>query len=704
MSKFLLNGEHGTFDASLERDPRLSRLFISVFLLVLLSSLIAPVAVRAEVAPAEGPQPPIGLEVFNRQEDLGLRVTLSWNNRTDCLGYRVYRAERMDGTYELVGGVSAETMADYPFFLDDGVTGGKTYYYRVSALDGSWREGPRSEPVKATPPSFRRASGVGKSIVCSIGDQRVYFFENDVVVNILRCSTGAGGTPTGSYRILAHRGTVSGCNYWMDWRPNYGMHAWPSYLGAFEENLGVTPQSHGCIRLHPLEASWPYYWAPDGTPLTVTYQSLGRLPLQGASCSAGATAPSKTWYFAEGFTGGEFLEYLALFNPGTTTVSARTTYYPENTGPVTETYSLPPGSRQTVSVNGVSGLPASGHAIKVEVLEEDGGIIAEQTEYFNYGGRRGGHASIGAASPLKEWYFAEGYTGGMFDTYLLLFNPGAGYTKTTVTFFPEGAAPVVQEYNLPPFYRGTILENAVPGLASTGVSCKVSSQQPIAAERTMYFVIGPMPNGINGGDCAIGVDKPSKTWYLAEGCTAGFFDEYILVMNPNSETITVNAVFFPATGPYGYQFQVAPNSRGTLSVDSVPGLESTDTGALITCDRDIVVERAMYCSRDSRRGGHVSNGISAPSKDWYFAEGYTGGTFDEYILLLNPGDEPTVANFVFHTENGNDIGYACAVPPKRRLTVHVDEIPGVEWTGSAVEIHCDRPVVAEQSEYFCIPR
>jgi len=88
---------------------------------------------------------------------------------------------------------------------------------------------------------------------------------------------------------------VSGCNFWMDWRPNYGMHAWPSYLGAFEENLGVAPRSHGCIRLHPLEAYWPYGWAPDGTPLTVIPNHYGGLPLAGGSTSNGVTAPSKKW-------------------------------------------------------------------------------------------------------------------------------------------------------------------------------------------------------------------------------------------------------------------------------------------------------------------------------------------------------------------------------------------------------------------------
>ena len=34
----------------------------------------------------------------------------------------------------------------------------------------------------------------------------------------------------------------------------------------------------------------------------------------------------------------------------------------------------------------------------------------------------------------------------------------------------------------------------------------------------------------------------------------------------------------------------------------------------------------------------------------------------------------------------------------------VDEVPGLEWTGNAVEIHSDRPVAVEQTHYFCVPR
>ena len=645
-----------------------------------------------------GPPPPAGVEFFPREEDSGLRVTLSWNHRPDCAGYRVYRSESTDGPYALVGGVSAGTASEFPFFLDDTAAGGRTYYYRVSALDEGWREGPQSPPVIARTERYRSTSAVGKSIIVSLADQRVYFFENGVIVNILRCSTGASGTPTGNYRILDHRGTVSGCNYWMDWKPNYGMHAWPSYLGEYEENLGVTPRSHGCIRLHPLEANWPYNWAPDGTPLTVIPNSYSRLPFAGASCSAGANRPSRTWYFAEGFTGGEFRDYLTFFNPGQADVNALTTYYPEGADRVVENYRIPAGGRFTVFVNAVPGLAPNGHATKIEA---DGEIVAGQTEYFDYGGRRGGHASLGASAPSKEWYFAEGYTGGWFDTYLLLFNPNEKASPTIVTYFLESGEPVVQRFDVPPLFRGTILVNAV--VPNRPVSIAVASDLPLVAQRTVYFAWG-IPNGVNGGDCSLGIDKPSKIWYLAEGSTQNFFDEYVLVLNPYGETANVTASFYPETGPYGFHFQVTPYSRATIHVNSIPGLESVNAPAELSSDREIVVERAMYTSRDSRRGGHVSTGISLLSTAWYFSEGYTGGTFDEYLLLYNPGDAGAAVGITFHLENGSDVRYECGVPARKRVTVHVDEIPGVEWTGNAVEIHTDRPIVAEQSEYFCMPR
>lgn len=681
-----------------------TRIATALAVLAILSLLVLP---GAAIAGGEsGPDAPAGLEIFERQEDLGLRVTLSWNHTDGCFGYNVYRSGSEEGPYENIGGVSGATMADFPFFLDDTVSGGNTYYYRVCAIDQQWNEGPMSAPVKATFEKYYRASAGAKSIVVSLADQRLYCLENNVIVNIFRCSTGSiGPTPTGQYRIYGHRRWVDSCEYWMDWRTNYGIHAWPRYsnsYGDYEESLGVRPRSHGCIRLHPLEAYWPYTWAPDGTPLTVMSGHYGKLPLKGANCSLGATEPSKTWYFAEGYIDANFIEYLLLFNPGQDPVKVEMTYYPEGHPPFVDNLYLQGKTRYTVPVNSLPGIPSSvGHSVKIEAT---GGIIAQQSEYFDFGGKRGGHTAIGVTEPSPEWYFGEGYTGGLFSTYLLLFNPNDERAFVSVTYSVEGGAPYVHEFDMPPNSRGTTLVNALPGLLDKSVAIYVESTEPLVAERTEYFAWAGNPNGVNGGTAAPGLRELSRTWYLAEGCTGHFFDEYILIFNPGDESTIVTVEFLSSSGTFAYPFWFPPRSRGTIAVDSVAGLDSAETAAIITSDTDIAVERAMYYARDSRRGGHVSTGASETSRDWYFAEGYTGGTFDEYLLLLNPGDQTAVATLLFHLENGAEVGAQYAIGPKSRVTVAVDAIPGLTWTASAVEIHSDLPIVAEQSQYFCLPR
>ena len=69
---------------------------------------------------------------------------------------------------------------------------------------------------------------------------------------------------------------------------------------------------------------------------------------------------------------------------------------------------IPPGARYTLLVDAV--LPT--HDVSAVVEETGGrGVVAERAMYFNYYGRRGGHASQGITQPSAIWYFAEGYTG-----------------------------------------------------------------------------------------------------------------------------------------------------------------------------------------------------------------------------------------------------------------------------------------------------
>jgi len=55
----------------------------------------------------------------------------------------------------------------------------------------------------------------------------------------------------------------------------------------------------------------------------------------------------------------------------------------------------------------------------------------------------------------------------------------------------------------------------------------VESTGAVICERAMYG------GGMTWAHDCIGATSPAPVWYLAEGCTAGDFETWILVQNPN---------------------------------------------------------------------------------------------------------------------------------------------------------------------------
>ncbi|MHB8896638.1 MAG: hypothetical protein ACYC99_15875, partial [Candidatus Geothermincolia bacterium] len=103
---------------------------------------------------------------------------------------------------------------------------------------------------------------------------------------------------------------------------------------------------------------------------------------------------------------------------------------------ILESYDIAPASRFTLdvgSVEGVAGSSASAY------LKSNRPVIAERTMYFTYGDRIvGGDVVPGARAPRNDWFFAEGYTGPGFDTWILLFNPNDAPIEAGV-YFDTGA-------------------------------------------------------------------------------------------------------------------------------------------------------------------------------------------------------------------------------------------------------------------------
>ena len=103
-----------------------------------------------------------------------------------------------------------------------------------------------------------------------------------------------------------------------------------------------------------------------------------------------------------------------------------------------------------------------------------------------------------------------------------------------------------------------------------------------------------------------------------------------------------------------------------------------------------------------RTGGADAPGVTEPQKYWYLAEGYTGGDFDTYVLVMNPGDEPSNVDVNYLLPGGGIKQANYTVAAHSRYTIHLDEIPGLTNTEVATALTGSQPIICERAMYFSI--
>lgn len=128
------------------------------------------------------------------------------------------------------------------------------------------------EPLLTTAPT--PTITVGKQVIVDLSDQRIYAYENGVLVRNALASTGLPATPTVQGNFTVQRKyesqLMSGPGYYL---PNV---QWISYFyagyaihGTYWHNNFGQPMSHGCVNLPNEEALWFYEFASVGTPVLV---------------------------------------------------------------------------------------------------------------------------------------------------------------------------------------------------------------------------------------------------------------------------------------------------------------------------------------------------------------------------------------------------------------------------------------------------
>lgn len=341
------------------------------------------------------------------------------------------------------------------------------------------------------------------------------------------------------------------------------------------------------------------------------------------------------------------------------------------------------------------------------------------------------------ACGAKHWYFAEGYTGGDFDTWILVQNPNNENIEVEMKFMLNEGEPVIKSYQVGAMTRFSLFLNSLPELAgkevSTMLTVKYAEGEPKAshyakavAERAMYFNY----EGRAGGHASIGANGVSWSWYVPEGYTGGAFDTYVLLMNPQdkkAENVWVK-LMKPEDGKYySFKTDVEAHSRKTIKVDDLVYYEgeenriaemhvkphpddgerpepvkfdNTDVSVWVT-GAPLIVESAMYYDYYGKAGGSASLAAPKAAPTWYLPEGYTGGDFDTWITVMNPSWQAVDITYTFFTNNPGAEPIKVVhenVKPYSRDTICVDNVEGLSATEVATMVTATRNVKLEKSD------
>jgi Tol biopolymer transport system component len=412
-------------------------------------------------------------------------------------------------------------------------------------------------------------------------------------------------------------------------------------------------------------------------------------------------------YFAEGAANSFFSTRFALFNPTDQNTTAIVELLGANGQFRSTTVPLAPHGWGSVTLNESTLLQPDQDFSTI--IESDAPIVADRTMSWDKSGY-GSHAETSMAAPSTTWYLAEGSTGGSFDLFYLLQNPGDTIANVTVNYLlPAPQAPIVKHYAVAPKSRLTIyVDQEGDTLAATDVSAKITADQPILAERAMYF--STPTQAFAAGHEGAAVDAPATSWFFAEGATGSFFDLFLLLANAEATDATVQITYLlPDGSSIVKTYNVAAQSRLTINVDfEDPALKDTPVSAIVESKNavPIIAERAMWWPSPNWYEAHLSAGATTTGTRWALAEGLvttTPGTETEtYFLIANTSTTPGTADVTLYLADGTSTTRTFTLPATSRTNVQVRaEFPDVvDKGGFGTIIQSSGPqIVVERAMY-----
>jgi hypothetical protein len=198
---------------------------------------------------------------------------------------------------------------------------------------------------------------------------------------------------------------------------------------------------------------------------------------------------------------------------------------------------------------------------------------------------------------------------------------------------------------------------------------------------------------------APGSDAIGSTWYCAAGTAEGsdesVAEQTLHVQNAGDQPVTGRITAFPSEGsPTSIEIEVAGLSRSEVEVGEL--VEAPFASALVEVESgDVAVQHEV-----SGPGGRaLGSCASAPSAQWFFANGTTQAGTRLLLALFNPFPSDAVVDISFETDDGTRTpqDYQGLVVPAEQVTVlEVSEVVTLRNELATTVVVRSGRVVAEQ--------
>lgn len=312
---------------------------------------------------------------------------------------------------------------------------------------------------------------------------------------------------------------------------------------------------------------------------------------------------------------------------------------------------------------------------------------------------------------------SQPYVTGVGGTTMVL-SGGSTYSSETTwnNSFGAGGGGLSSTWPMPSWQQGPGVDNSTPNASCvvTGGFCREVPDVSLNASpsldsgyRTGYLVY-----------CTVGICSDfGGGWFSGGGTSAGAPMWAAFMALTNQKTLKDGGFNIGFINPLLYQ--IDQNAGGTSYANDFHDINDSSSNDTLdggsgpyktTANYDMATGlgsfNALNLAKDLETLANAQNGSrQAPAaKTWYFAEGSIGGSFQEFLTILNPASQNANVTVQYLFQNQSAVSKAYVAPANARFNINVNSDLGIAPSGSHKSISAivtsDVPVVVERPMYF----